>query len=360
QKIEGQLVGMFTGFKAGPFAPGVRDISREAPRTFMPARPGSEPQEVGPGLLSALGGGDIAEPPLDATSTMRRKALAEWIASPSNPLTARVMVNRVWQYHFGKGFLSNPSDFGMRAGTPSHPELLDWLATEFVDKGWSLKTLHKQIMLTAAYRQSVHPSPEAAKQDPENRLLSHMNRRRLYPEEIRDGMLQASGALNLKMGGRPVVPPVDKEELYGLSGSGDNMWIVTANVEEQQRRSVYMFSRRTFRPAMFETFDAPDGIRTCSRRESSNTAPQSLTLLNGSWTANEAKRLGAKLASSNSEEAVAKGVWRSILARDPDATELARAKAFLTAQSAELGSLSAAAAELARGLFNTNEFLYVD
>jgi hypothetical protein len=360
QKIEGQLVGMFTGFKAGPFAPGVRDISREAPRTFMPPRPGSQPQEVGAGLLSAIGGGDIPEPPVDAVSTGRRKALAEWIASPTNPLTARVMVNRVWQYHFGKGFLPNPSDFGMRAGTPSHPELLDWLATEFVAKGWSLKTLHKQILLTSTYRQGVRPSEEATKTDPENRLLSHMNRRRLFPEEIRDGMLQASGALNLKMGGRPVVPPVDKEELYGLSGSGDNMWIVTANVEEQQRRSVYMFSRRTFRPAMFETFDAPDGIRTCSRRETSNTAPQSLTLLNGSWTTLEAKRLGAKLAAEGSEEAVVKGTWRSILARDPDAAELSRARAFLAAQTSELGSLGAAAAELARGLFNTNEFLYVD
>jgi hypothetical protein len=138
------------------------------------------------------------------------------------------------------------------------------------------------------------------------------------------------------------------------------MWIVTANVQEQQRRSVYMFSRRTFKPAMFETFDAPDGIRTCSRREASNTAPQSLTLLNGSWTTAEAKRLGARLAENGSDEAAVKGVWRSILAREPDGTELARARAFLATQSSELGSLGAAVAELARALFNTNEFLYVD
>ena len=352
-KIEIQLVTMFTGFKAGPFAPGVHDISREAPKTFLPARAGAKPEEVGPGLLSALGGGDIPEPPIDASTTMRRKTLAEWIASPDNPLTSRVMVNRIWQYHFGKGLVSTPSDFGTRGSTPSHPELLDWLATEFVSNGWSMKKLHRTVMLSDAYRRGTRPAPEALKQDPENRLLSHFNRRRLGPEELRDTMLQASGALNLKMGGRPVVPPVDREELYGLSGSADSMWIVTADPQEQRRRSVYMFSRRTFRPAMFESFDAPDGIRTCARREASNTAPQSLTLLNGKWTTDEAKRLGEKIGS------IAEA-WLAVLGRKPEADEMQRAEKFVDLQTAELGSKAAALTELVRGLFNTNEFLYVD
>lgn len=356
-KIEIQLVSMFTGFKAGPFSPSVRDISREAPKTFMPARPGAKPEVVEAGLLTALGGADIPEPPLDATSTGRRKALAEWIASPANPLTARVMVNRIWQYHFGKGLVTTTSDFGFRGAAPTHPELLDWLATEFVANGWSMKKLHRQILLSSVYRRSVDSTAEARERDAENRWLSHMNRRRLLPEEIRDGMLQASGALNLKMGGRPVVPPVDKEELYGLSQSADNMWIVTANAEEQRRRSVYMLSRRTFRPAMFESFDAPDGIRTCSRREASNTAPQSLTLLNGRWTTDEAKRLGASVAQTGEP---VRQAWRSVLGRDPDVAELERGQKFLRDQSAELGNPAAAASELVRGLFNTNEFLYVD
>jgi hypothetical protein len=360
-KIEVQLVGMFTGFKAGPFAPGVRDISREAPKTFLPAKAGAKPEAVNAGLLSALGGGDISEPPVDATSTLRRKALAEWIASPSNPLTARVIVNRIWQYHFGKGLVSTPSDFGVRGATPTHPELLDWLATEFVANGWSMKKLQRQILLSSVYRQSTTPSSDAQQRDAENKLLSHMNRRRLFPEEMRDGMLQASGALNLKMGGRPVVPPVDKEELYGLSQSPDSMWIVTANPDEQRRRSVYMFSRRTFRPAMFENFDAPDGIRTCARRESSNTAPQSLTLLNGRWTTDESRRLGALICQGNPDSAeIVKQAWRAVLGRQPDASELERGQKFLQLQTSELGSMTAAASELARALFNSNEFLYVD
>jgi hypothetical protein len=359
-KIEVQLVTMFTGFKAGPFAPGVHDISREAPKTFLPPRPGKPSEEVRGGLLTVLGGGDIADPPIDAISTGRRKALAEWIASASNPTTARVIVNRIWQYHFGKGIVATPSDFGIRGAAPTHPELLDWLATEFVSNGWSMKKLHRQIMLSAVYRQSSHPSPEALERDPDNKLLSHMNRRRLFPEEMRDSMLQASGALNLKMGGRPVVPPVAREELYGLSQNPDNMWIITTNPEEQTRRSIYMLSRRTFRPAMFESFDAPDGIRTCSRREASNTAPQSLTLLNGRWTVEESKRLAAAVSKDSKDESIVTQVWHRVLVRDPDTEELDRARKFLRDQAAELGTLPDAASELARALFNTNEFLYVD
>jgi hypothetical protein len=174
-------------------------------------------------------------------------------------------------------------------------------------------------------------------------------------------MLQASGALNLKMGGRPIVPPVAKEELYGLSQNPDNMWIITANSEEQTRRSIYMLSRRTFRPAMFESFDAPDGIRTCSRREASNTAPQSLTLLNGRWTVDESNRLAAVVAKDAADvSAIVKNTWRRILARDPEPDESERGSKFLREQAAELGRLDKAASELARALFNINEFLYVD
>jgi acetyl esterase/lipase len=171
------------------------------------------------------------------------------------------------------------------------------MTTEFIDNGWSMKKLHKIIMTSSAYRQSSEVSKDAVDRDADNVYLSHFNRRRLAPEEIRDTMLQSSGVLNLKMGGRPVVPEVAREELYGLSGNG--MWVPTANQEEHTRRSIYMLVRRTFRPAMFESFDAPDGIQSCSRRVESNTAPQSLTLLNGQWTVKESNRLAEKLDAAS-------------------------------------------------------------
>ena len=357
--LEQQLVQMFRSYKPGPFAPGIRDINRESPKAYLPARGGRPPEEAPPGLPSALGGGAIPEPPADALSTGRRKALAEWVAGKDNPLTARVMVNRVWQYHFGRGLVSTASDLGHRGGTPSHPELLDWLTTEFVDNGWSMKRLHKLIMTSSVYRQSSEVSKEATGHDADNIYLSHFNRRRLLPEEIRDTMLQSSGALNLKMAGRPVVPEIAREELFGLSGNG--MWNPTADQREHTRRSVYMLVRRTFRPAMFESFDAPDGILSCSRRVESNTAPQSLTLLNGQWTLQEAGRLAEKLAADAGDDGeLIQKAWLAVYGRTPRADELTQARTFLEVQAAELGSRKAAAAELARVLYNTNEFLYVD
>jgi len=268
------------------------------------------------------------------------------------------MVNRIWQYHFGKGLVATPSDFGHRGGPPSNPELLDWMTTEFVENGWSIKKLHKLIMTSSAYRQSSEVSREAVDRDADNVYLSHFNRRRLMPEEIRDGMLQSSGVLNLKMAGRPVVPEVAREELYGLSGNG--MWVPTANIAEHTRRSIYMLVRRTFRPAMFESFDAPDGISSCSRRVESNTAPQSLTLLNGQWTVKEATRLAETLEAVPDEGEMIKAAWLAIYAREPRVDEVTSTRAFLERQTAELGSKKAAAAELVRVLFNTNEYLYVD
>jgi hypothetical protein len=155
-----------------------------------------------------------------------------------------------------------------------------------------------------------------------------------------------------------VVPEVAREELYGLSGNG--MWVPTANTEEHTRRSIYMLARRTFRPAMFESFDAPDGILSCSRRVESNTAPQSLTLLNGQWTVKEANRLAEKLDAVTGESERIKTAWLAVYSREPRPDEVTSVKAFLERQTAELGSKKAAAAELVRVLFNTNEFLYVD
>jgi len=261
--------------------------------------------------------------------------------------------------------VATPSDFGTRCQGPSHPELLDWLTSEFVSREWSLKQIHRLIMTSSVYRQSSMAGPEATRKDPENVYWSHMNRRRLLSEEIRDAVLQSAGVLNLKMGGRPVVPPLNAEELYGLSQSLDDAWIVTADPSEHTRRSIYLLSRRGFRQPMLEVFDSPDGVMHCSRRDSSTTAPQSLTLLNGNFTLDQAKQLAAKLARSSSDQRSSQSdlvrvAWQQTLSRDPLPDEAAKAHDFLKRQTQTLGSESAAVTELCRALFNLNEFLYVD
>jgi hypothetical protein len=353
--IEKRLVSMFAGYGPPPMTPGVMDGGREAPRTFVALRgnPASYGEEVGPGFLSALGGGDVPEPPLHAETTGRRKALATWMASPDNPLFARVMVNRIWQGHFGAGLVRTPSDFGVRAGTPGNRDLLDWLAVEFAERKWSLKAMHKLIMTSAAYRRSADPTVSAREKDPANELFSHMSRRRLQSEEIHDAVLQASGSLNLKVGGTPVVPSLQAEELYGLIGKPENNWVVTPDAEEHNRRSIYMLQRRTFQQPMFEAFDSPDGVLSCPRRNESTTAPQSLALLNGDFMMKQAKKLAAKV--HDVDEA-----WLMVLGRAPSSEERASARGFIERQAQRLGSKEAAYTELARALMNLNEFLYVE
>jgi hypothetical protein len=353
-RIERRLIGVFKTYAPGPFSPGLTDVGREAPRTYIP---GKGTEEIEPGFLTALGGGEIPEPPADSPTTLRRKALAEWIASPSNPLTARVMVNRIWQYHFGRGIVATPSDFGTRAAAPTHAELLDWLATEFVERKWSIKAMHRLIMNSEAYRRSARGSVKARETDPENTLLSHFTRRRLEAEEIRDSILGAAGALNPKTGGRPVVPALPAEELYGMSQPTANAWIVTENAEEHDRRSIYMISRRNFRMPLLEAFDRPEGVLSCARRDSSTTAPQSLSLLNGRFTRAQADRFAVRIEAS--AEPV-RDAWRAILGREPDERERSRSRDFIAEQTARLGDRRAALAELARAMFNLNEFLYVE
>ena len=355
QQIEKRLVSMFANYAPPPMAPGIIDVGREAPRTFIAVRgnPEVRGEEVRPGFLSVLGGGEIPDPPLHAKTTGRRKALAEWLANADNPMFARIMMNRVWQYHFGQGLVKTPSDFGVRSGQPSHPELLDWLATEFAERKWSLKAMHKLLMTSDAYRRSSNVPEAARQQDPANALLSHMSRRRLQAEEIRDSVLQVSGALNLKAGGMPVVPPLEAEELFGLIGKPENAWVVSDNVEEHYRRSVYLLSRRTFQQPMFEAFDSPDGILSCSRRNESTTAPQSLALLNSAFMQDQSRILATQIESPEA-------AWQRVLFRKPTATEQSAAIEFLERQTKRLGSRPAAMAELARGLMNLNEFLYVD
>ena len=365
-EIEKTLVNLYSGYRAKPFACGIADWWNVSPRTFLPAR-GSRPErEVEPGFFSILGGGDVPPPaehreatgPIPLTPTTgRRTALANWIAAPDNPLTARVMVNRIWQYHFGRGLIETPSDFGTRSGEATHPELLDWLAADLVDSGWSIKHIHRLILESETYRRAANPSEKAHAEDPANRLLSHFSRRRLNADEVRDAVLLATGALNPERGGRPVVPPLSEEEKAMLTQRPSDAWVLTADESQHDRRSVYLIQKRTFRMPMMEVFDAPESMLTCPRRESSTTAPQALTLFNGTLTMERSREMASKLLSSNPDdgELIAEA-WSRILAREPAAEERARAEAFLAAGA----SREVAAAELLRALLNTNEFLYVD
>jgi hypothetical protein len=254
------------------------------------------------------------------------------------------MVNRIWQFHFGSGLVKTPSDFGIRGGMPTHPELLDWLATEFADRKWSIKAMHKLIMTSAAYKRDSNPTALARDKDPANDLISHMNRRRLEAEEIRDASLAVTDELSFKTGGLPVVPPLSKEELFGMIGNPASSWSVTPDTADYNRRTIYLIVKRTFQQPMAQSFDGPDGVLTCPRRNESTTAPQSLALLNSSFTMDRAKALALQISTPTE-------AWQRVYGRKPNAEEQTEAEKFLTKSTM---------AELIRALMNTNEFLYVD
>ena len=217
-------------------------------------------------------------PPLERDEpTMDRLDLAKWIVSEKNPLTARVIVNRVWQQYFGRGIVETENDFGLQGSLPSHPNLLDWLAVDFVQQGWSLKKLHRRILLSHTYRQDSRERADLQKKDPGNYLLARQRRLRLDAEIVRDVALSASGLLSSKMGGPPVYPPIPQ----GVMGQGqvNRAWKVSDG-EDRYRRGLYTFVYRATPPPSLNVFDAPDGLNSCTRRNRSNTPLQALTLMN--------------------------------------------------------------------------------
>jgi hypothetical protein len=330
-----------------PVAMGMQDMKGEIPKTFVLERGEltNRADEVHPGFPVVLLR-DKQAPPTVA-DTGRRAALAEWIVRPDNPLTARVLVNRLWQHHFGKGLVRTPSDFGLQGEAPTHPELLDWLACEFIDKGWSFKHMHRLMLTSATYRQSSRPSPDALTKDPDNRLVSHMNRARLEGEIIRDTLLFVSGRLNVRSGGPGVYPPIPAEAIEGAKG-----WTASADPHDHVRRSIYIFARRNLRFPFLEAFDLPDSNLSCPKRERSTTAPQALALLNAGDVVAAAAALAACLvrdASTDGERI--HHAYRRILGRAPTPREVESATAFLK---------DSPLSELCRALFNVNEFVYVD
>ncbi|MBM3795172.1 MAG: DUF1553 domain-containing protein [Acidobacteria bacterium] len=288
-------------------------------------------EKVAPGFPASLGGQapEIREPAdTNYFIPRRRKALAEWLTSSDHPLTARVMVNRIWQSHFGRGLVGTANDFGRQGEAPVSQELLDWLAVEFREKNWSVNHLHRLMLRSRYYQQQRTPL-------------------RLDAESLRDAVLAANGALNAKQFGPAVVPPLTREERNG--GMRDaSQWPVSLDAAEHDRRSIYLFVKRSYRLPMMESFDAPDPAASCGRRETSTVAPQALTLMNSHWMHAQAARLAARVEKEADPVASA---WRRALGRAPTPDEHSRAKIY--AGRAGLPSLCLL-------LFNVNEFIYVD
>ncbi len=361
-----------------PIGIGMRDLGVKSPATrrLEVGAWDAPAEEVQPGFLSII---DASQPnisPLPGVeSTGRRTALANWIASPTNPLTARVMVNRIWNYHFGQGIAPSPSDFGLMGGKPSHPELLDWLASEFVQSGWDMKKMHKLILLSNTYRQSSAASDLAIKQDSKDRLLWRFPRERLEGEVIRDAALAVSGLLNEKMGGPSVFP-----ELPEGAGKPRGGWKVSAP-DERNRRSVYIFVRRNARYPMLEAFDMPDTHESCGRRNQTITAPQAMALLNGKVSLEWAQAFAGRVLSEAGADPKAQvdDAYRLAYGRHPDGFEKDTVLTFfakqkeLVAERASAGEKLAMPARMPAGfdqaqaatlvdfcqmLLNSNEFVY--
>lgn len=318
----------------------------------------------------------VADAPSNGHVTSgRRRALAKWIASPDNPLTARVMVNRVWHWHFGRGIVPTPGNFGKMGMPPSHPELLDWLATEFVRQRWSLKQMHRLIMTSETYQMaSTFAPPANLEKDPTNVLLWRFPLRRLEGEAIRDIILSASGQLSLEAGGPPFFPAIPKalRESYRAG-----KWELTQEGPSNWRRSVYTYWKRGLKYPMFEVHDQPDPNVTCERRNTTTVPTQALTLSNNEFVLIQARYFAERVAREGGDtaEKQIETLYRIALSRAPDQEELKSAVSFLQKQQSyhltlqstsgsERGSASglalAALTDLAHVLLNSNEFVYVN
>jgi hypothetical protein len=298
-----------------------------------------------------------ATPEMAIETEKPRLKLAEWITDPANPLTARVMVNRVWQYHFGRGIVATPNDFGRMGLRPSHPELLDWLANRFVEGGWTMKPIHRTILLSSTYRQRSTSALEktAAAKDPENALLWKFDRRRLDAEELRDSMLAVAGRLNEKIGGPSVLLPIDRDLVLLLKRP--NLWVATREKAEHERRSLYLIYKRNLRLPFMEVFDKPDMMFSCARREQSTHAPQALELLNGKTSNELAAALADRLLKERrGTQGRIDYAFRLTAGRLPTVKEKARALKFLAQGPEDPGVMK----EFALAVLNLNAFLYVN
>ncbi len=304
-------------------------------------------------------------PSKDDENHYRRAELAKWLVSPSNPLTARSFANRVWQWHFGRAIAATPNDLGLNGATPTHPDLLDWLAVDFCESGWDLKHLHRRILLSATYQQSVQRSPNAMQTDPENKLLSSFPSRRLSSEEVWDHLHTAAGTLEMKGYGAPFVPSLSAEELLGIYDIEQNAakkWLVTP---EQNRRAIYILNRRSFRFPFFEAFDPPNNSVSCPTRQTTTVPAQALTMLNNSFVAQQAFAMSERLIREAGEHEMSQIelAWLLAYSREISDEEHQAAQNFLFQSRSSYKAKGIdrvserALADLCLAIFNTSEFI---
>ncbi len=321
-------------------------------------RPGPKVSPQFPRIVNLSGQApEIA--PQEKPSTYRRTTLAKWLTQPDHPLTSRVMVNRLWQHHFGRALVATPNDFGTQGIQPTHPQLLDWLATELVRLEWRLKPLHRLIVQSASYRQASHGQgtewEHNLQADPENQFYSRMNRRRLTGETLRDAMLAVTGTLNREQEGPSVRPPLPIEVHNTLLRK--NHWIESEAEEDHFRRSLYVFVRRNLRYPMFDVFDRPDANASCAKRSQTTTAPQSLNLLNSAFSLAMAQRMATVIldTSPQSAPAAVNALFRRALGRAARSDEMTLLAPYLA------DTLShEALTDVCLAVFNLNEMLYID
>lgn len=338
---------------------------------------------------------DDCGPPSGGVAPASRAALVDWLMSDGHPLTSRVIANRLWQWHFGQGLSSTPSDFGVMGAEPTHPELLDWLSRELSRGGWSLKRMHRLLATSETYQLASSPHDpqwsdderalaqkiwrESSQSDGDNELLWRRDRVRLEGEAVRDALLAAGNRLSPRRGGPGVRPPLPPEVTGTLL---KNQWNVTADEEDHRRRSIYLFVRRNLRYPLFDVFDRPDTNASCPQRHESTTATQSLVLLNSAFSLDCARQLARELRNESPHDRAAQvdGAYLRLLGRAASAAEQQIAAEFLAGQEALLqreraaaadaqaaaitideSALSAAAlADLCLALINASEFVYVD
>jgi hypothetical protein len=343
----------------------VTERGAKPPPTYVLLRgsPYAHGEEIQPGFPSVITATlpEIPTPPEEAESSGRRRVLAQWIASPENPLTARVIANRLWHYHFNRGLVRSTSDFGYGGTPPTHPELLDWLSSELIAGGWRLKPMHKLLVMSNIYQMSSVLTPEAMERDPENDLFTRFELRRLEAEEIRDSTLAVSGNLNLKRGGPSIYPTIAKEVLAGQSRPGQG-WGRSTPAEEA-RRSIYIHVKRSLAVPLLSVFDASDTDSSCPVRFATTQPTQSLTMLNSEFLNDQSAVFAANiraLTGDDTEEQIRIALSR-VTQRIPTEEEVARGVQFVDRMQQEHGM----DAEMAMQKFclmamNMNEFLYID
>lgn len=342
---------------------GLTDVGNTPAISWLLTRgdPDHKAEQVHFGVLSAIGtlASQDNKHLTESHTTLQRTALAHWITDVTNgagALTARVIVNRLWQHHFGEGLVRTPGDFGVMGDPPANPELLDWLANELIQDGWRLKSLQKTILLSSVYRQSILFDPKRSAVDPENRLLWRRRPMRLEAEAFRDSILAVSGGLDLTMFGPPVKPALPKEAMAGRN-KDDAIKRPDADGPEQWRRSIYLWVKRSLPTPMLDVFDSPNSNAACSKRTLSTVPTQSLAILNDSWIRNQAKLFARRVdgvANGNSASEINEAFLLA-LGRLPSPREKAEISPYLNRNSGAQG-----VENLCQMLFTLNEFIYVD